>query len=94
MQLSIEKLETHLAQGLAPVYFFSGDEPLQLGEAADAVRGTARAQGFTEREVMDVDKGFDWNNLIAAGNALSLFAGHRRGSNFNRVRLVRFVFSQ
>ena len=74
MQLSIEKLETHLAQGLAPVYFFSGDEPLQLGEAADAVRGTARAQGFTEREVMDVDKGFDWNNLIAAGNALSLFA--------------------
>lgn len=74
MKLSLEKLDAQLAQGLAPIYFFSGEEPLQLGEAADAVRRAAREQGFTEREVLDAEKGFDWNSLLAAGNALSLFA--------------------
>lgn len=74
MKLTPEKLEAHLAKGLAPVYFLSGDEPLQLGEAADVVRRAARDQGFSEREVLDVDKGFDWNSLLVAGNAMSLFA--------------------
>jgi len=74
MKISLDKLDAHLAAGLAPVYFFSSDEPLQLGEAADAVRRAARAQGFGEREVLEVDKGFDWHSLLAAGNAMSLFA--------------------
>jgi DNA polymerase-3 subunit delta len=74
MKLYIEKLEVHLKQGLLPVYFFSGDEPLQLGEAADAVRKQAREEGFSEREVMHADKGFDWEELLASGNAMSLFA--------------------
>lgn len=74
MKLYPDKLATHLNQGLLPVYFFSGDEPLQLGEAADAVRKQAREAGFTEREVMHADKGFDWNELLASGNAMSLFA--------------------
>lgn len=77
MKLYLEKLEVHLAKGLLPVYFFSGDEPLQLGEAADAVRRHAREQGFTEREVMYAEKGFDWNALLAASNAMSLFAERR-----------------
>jgi DNA polymerase III subunit delta len=74
MKLYPDKLESQLKQGLLPVYFFSGDEPLQLGEAADTVRKQARGEGFTEREVMHVDKGFDWNELLASGNAMSLFA--------------------
>lgn len=77
MKISPDNLESRLGQGLAPVYFFSGDEPLQLAEAADAVRRAARSQGFTEREVLDVDKGFDWHSLLAAGNAMSLFAERR-----------------
>jgi len=74
MKLYPDKLEMQLKNALLPLYFFSGDEPLQLGEAADAVRRAAREQGFTEREVMHVDKGFDWNELLASSNALSLFA--------------------
>jgi len=77
MKIFPDKLEDQLKNGLLPIYFFSGDEPLQLGEAADAVRRAAREQGFTEREVMHAEKGFDWNELLAAGNALSLFAEKR-----------------
>jgi len=74
MRLYPDKLEAALKKDLLPVYFLSGDEPLQLGEAADAVRRAARAQGFSEREVLHVEKGFDWNTLLAESNALSLFA--------------------
>jgi len=77
MKLYPDKLEATLKKALLPIYFFSGDEPLQLGEAADAVRRHAREQGFTEREVMHADKGFDWNELLMASNAMSLFAEKR-----------------
>jgi DNA polymerase-3 subunit delta len=77
MKLYPDKLNAHLKSDLLPIYFFSGDEPLQLGEAADAVRRVAREQGYTEREVMHAEKGFDWNELLAASNAMSLFAEKR-----------------
>ncbi len=77
MKLRFEQLADHLQQGLRPVYLLSGDEPLQLGEAADAIRAAARAQGFAEREVMHVEAGFDWSSLAAASNTLSLFAEQR-----------------
>ena len=77
MRIRLEQLEGHLAKGLSPVYLLSGDEPLQLGEAADAVRAKARAEGFTEREVMHVDGAFNWNTLAAASKNLSLFADKR-----------------
>ncbi len=74
MNLRPEQLQERLRAGLAPVYLISGDEPLQQGEAGDAVRGAARAQGFGERQVMHVEGGFDWQSLLAEANALSLFA--------------------
>lgn len=77
MKLRFEQLDDHLQQGLRPVYLLSGDEPLQLGEAADAIRSAARAQGFAEREVMHVEAGFDWNSLAAVSDTLSLFAEQR-----------------
>ncbi len=77
MKLYPDKLNAHLKGDLLPIYFFSGDEPLQLGEAADAVRRVAREQGYTEREVMHAERGFDWNELSAASNAMSLFAERR-----------------
>jgi DNA polymerase-3 subunit delta len=66
-----------LQRELAPLYLISGDEPLQMKEAADEVRVAAQAQGFTEREVLDVTAGFDWSALNAAAESLSLF-GERR----------------
>jgi DNA polymerase-3 subunit delta len=61
----------------APVYLVAGDEPLQLMEAADAVRGRARAAGYTEREVLDVEAAFDWDALARSAASLSLFASRR-----------------
>ena len=42
MQLKPEQLDVHLKNNLAPVYFISGDEPLRVMEAADAVRAAAQ----------------------------------------------------
>jgi DNA polymerase-3 subunit delta len=77
VKLRLDQLHDHLQQGLRPLYLLSGDEPLQLGEAADAIRAAARAQGFAERQVLHVEAGFDWNSLAAASNTLSLFAEQR-----------------
>nr|HNI24283.1 DNA polymerase III subunit delta [Plasticicumulans sp.] len=57
-----EQLAATLARGLKPVYLIHGEEPLQALEAADAVRAAARAQGFSEREVLNADAGFDWSS--------------------------------
>ena len=43
MKLPPDSLAAHLARGLAPAYLLSGDEPLLVGEAADAIRARARA---------------------------------------------------
>jgi DNA polymerase-3 subunit delta len=49
MRLKPDRLNAALQKKLAPVYFISGDEPLQLGEMADAVRKAARKAGFETR---------------------------------------------
>lgn len=78
MKLYPEKLPEQLSRGaLAPVYLIAGDEPFQVGEAADAVRAAARAQGFDNREVFFAERGFDWNTLAAASASMSLFAEKR-----------------
>ena len=75
MRLKAEQLNSHLSQGsLAPAYLISGDEPLLLQEAADAIRITAKAQGYTERELLHVETGFDWNIVLTEANSLSLFS--------------------
>lgn len=67
-------MEQHLQQGLAPVYLISGDEPLQLGEVVDAVRGAAKKAGFEAREIFSEDTGIDWNSLTVSAGSLSIFS--------------------
>jgi DNA polymerase III subunit delta len=59
---------------LAPAYLIAGAEHLLVLEAADALRARGRALGYVERDVLDVESGFDWNRLADAGRALSLFS--------------------
>lgn len=73
MKLRLEQLSGHLAKGLAPIYLLSGDEPLQLGEARDAVRSQARQAGFDGRELFCVDTGFNWGDFTLAADSYSLF---------------------
>ncbi len=78
MRLKAEQLESHLARaGLAPVYYLSGDEPLQMMEAADHIRRAARREGFAERSILTVMRGFDWNELQQEAASMSLFASRR-----------------
>lgn len=74
MKTSGDNLASALARGLAPAYLVSGDEPLLVNEATDAIRGKARDAGFTERDLHVVERGFDWNALLADSRAMSLFA--------------------
>jgi DNA polymerase-3 subunit delta len=68
-------LQTHASKGLRSLYTFYGDEPLLQQEALDALRLTARAQGYTERSVYTVAGAhFDWGEVLAAGGSMSLFA--------------------
>jgi DNA polymerase-3 subunit delta len=76
-RLNLEQLPAALKAGLAPVYLVSGDEPLLVGEAADAIRAAARAAGYTERSVFFVDRSFDWEELRGTTQSLSLFAERR-----------------
>jgi len=75
MPLRAEQLEAHLAKTLAALYVIHGDEPLLALEAADAIRAAARRRGHGEREVLQVERGFDWSALKHAGASLSLFGG-------------------
>ena len=78
MKLRFSDLQDDLAQRLLPVYVISGDDPLQTGEASDAVRARARAAGYTEREVFFVERGgSSWADVRQAAEALSLFASRR-----------------
>ncbi|SNS39851.1 DNA polymerase III, delta subunit [Noviherbaspirillum humi] len=77
MQLKLDALDGHLAKTLAPLYVISSDEHLLALEAADRIRRTARGQGFSEREVLVVERGFKWGQLLAANQSQSLF-GERK----------------
>lgn len=77
MKLSPAQLGKHLQGPLAPVYVVSGDEHLLCQEACDAIRTACRQQDFSERQVLNVETGFDWGQLVEAGASLSLFAEKR-----------------
>lgn len=76
MALKIEQLATSLQRGLAPIYLVGGEEPLLLQECCDQIREAARAQGFVERELLQVESGFDWSELQQVA-APSLFASQK-----------------
>jgi DNA polymerase III subunit delta len=75
MQVAANQLTNQLQRGLRSLYTIYGDEPLLVQEAGDAIRATAREQGYTERTVHTVAGAhFDWSAVLASGGSLSLFA--------------------
>ncbi|MEI6541957.1 MAG: DNA polymerase III subunit delta [Methylococcales bacterium] len=74
MRIKPEQLTGVLQKGLMPVYFITGDEPLQLGELADEIRKAARKNGYDNREIVSVETGFEWNQLAFMADSLSIFA--------------------
>ena len=77
MKVHPEQLAAHLSKRTSPVYFISGNEPLLIQEAIDDVRSAAKKMGFSEREVYEVGRGFDWNLVLQSINSPSLFSEKR-----------------
>lgn len=78
MPTTLDSFHKSLAKGeLAQVYLLAAEEPLLLQEAADALRARVRSSGFDEREVLEVEAKFDWNQLARVTASLSLFSTRR-----------------
>jgi DNA polymerase III subunit delta len=77
MQLRPEQLAAHLDKPLSPLYVVHGDEPLLVIEAGDAIRATARKQGYEEREVIVATATYRWSDLFMSAGNLSLFGGSK-----------------
>jgi DNA polymerase-3 subunit delta len=77
LRLTSYQLKQALGLKVAPVYLVSGDEPLLVGETADAVRAAARGAGYADRSVFFIDRTFAWDDLRQATQSLSLFAERR-----------------
>ena len=77
MRLRAEQVDSHLSKNFAPVYLVHGDEALLVLEAADAVRAAARKRGHSEREVLFVERGFDWGAFTQSAASQSLFGDRK-----------------
>jgi DNA polymerase-3 subunit delta len=77
MRITTDQVARTLEKGLPPAWLIAGDEPLLTGEAADAVRAQARREGYGGREVFHADRWFEWPELLASCQSLSLFAERR-----------------
>lgn len=77
MRINTDQLARTLDKSLARAWLIAGDEILLTGEAADAVRARARAEGFSGRDLFVTDRSFDWSEIRNASQTLSLFAERR-----------------
>jgi DNA polymerase-3 subunit delta len=77
MNVRPDQLGSIIAKSIFPVYMVSGDEPLQQMESLDIIRTYLKENDFLEREILDVDAQFDWQQLMDEAASLSLFATRR-----------------
>lgn len=77
MKIPANQLIPSLQKSLLPCYLVTGDEPLLVNEAVDAIRTAARQCGFGARELHVATIGFDWAELTSSSANLSLFAEKR-----------------
>ena len=77
MKVAAEQLTQHLKRGLGSLYAVTGDEPLGVMESVDSIRAAAARQGYCDREIYIVERGFDWQRLKTSSQSLSLFSSLR-----------------
>jgi len=77
MRIRLEQLPGKLGSPMPAAWLVAGDEPLLVGEAADAIRARAREEGYTDRETFFVEGRFDWASVLGSSQSLSLFASRR-----------------
>ncbi len=78
MKLRANQLKQHFERGgPQPLYIVSGEEPLLIQEACDAIRAAVKAAGFLEREVYPADNQFNWHAVLESANSMSLFGDRK-----------------
>lgn len=77
MKINSKQLSHYLQPPLAAIYLISGDEPLLMQEACDAVRTAVKKAGYLERQCFSIEANFDWHTLVNQVNTLSLFSQKR-----------------
>lgn len=77
MKVDPQQLSRQLNGQPPKVFLVAGPEMLLREEACGEIRQCLRQQGVVERDILEVDKGFDWNQLAQAGASLSLFGDTR-----------------
>ena len=69
MPIKLAQLDRSLEAGLKPVYLVAGAEPLLVQEAREKIVSAARNHGFEERELMQAERGFEWDSGFGAAIA-------------------------
>lgn len=78
MKLRANQLKQHFErQAPQSLYIVSGEEPLILQEACDAIRAGVKAAGYSEREVCPADNNFNWHAVLESANSMSLFGDRK-----------------
>ncbi len=77
MEIRADAFTRHLSGSLKFAYLLCGDEPLLILEASDQLRVAARAAGFIERHVFDVNSTLDWADVRYQAQAMGLFASQK-----------------
>lgn len=77
MKLRLDQLAGSLSKELHKVYMVSGDEPLQVLEAMDAIKQSLRSKAYEDYELFYVESGFDWSSFTVSSKSFSLFSEKR-----------------
>ncbi|GMM83488.1 DNA polymerase III subunit delta [Pseudoalteromonas sp. MTN2-4] len=74
MRCYANQLPDILRKGLAPFYLVLGEEPFQEAQCVQQIKQAAKQQGFDEVIKFSLLQGFDWQELLAQYNSMSLFS--------------------
>jgi len=77
LKAKAEQLPALLTRSLKSVYLVAGAEPLLVQECRDQIIKAAQQQGFTERDLFQVDASFDWGRVNEQAATLSLFSSKK-----------------
>lgn len=74
--MDADQLEEHLkrTRRLDPFYLVAGSDELLKLESADTIRAFARANGFEDREVLEMSGTSDWSMLADAAASIGMFS--------------------
>ena len=74
MRCYTNQLPELLRKEIAPFYLVFGEEPFQESQCVQHIKFTAKQQGFEEVIKFSLLPGFDWQELLAQYNSMSLFS--------------------